>query len=176
MSSQQGNAGPSNPGSAQHDAASTTLGVGGATSGEAGATRTHETMAETGGSGGSGLTRNEVKEPRGNDEEARARQSAGDSAMNVQPRPTSGGPTEKPVVSSGNLQGGAAGAGKDERSGDTVGAGPGTDSPQVADSGARGFQDTRSEQAGGTGTGLGTPETGANQTPADLERKPEPRQ
>jgi hypothetical protein len=173
MSSQQGNTGPSNPGSAQHDAASTTLGVGGATSGEAGATRTHETMAETGGSGGSGLTRNEVKEPQGKDEEARARQSAGDSAMNVQQRATSGGPTEKPVVSSGNLQGGAAGA--DERTGANAGAGPGADGRPVADSGARGFQDTRSEQAGGTGTGLGTPETGANQTPADLDRKPEPR-
>jgi hypothetical protein len=159
MSSQQGNTGPSNPGNAQHDAASTTLGVGGATSGEAGATRTQETMAETGGSGGSGLTRNEVKEPLGKDEEARARQSAGDSAMNVQQRPTSGGPTEKPVDSSGNLQGNAAGA----------------NTRPVADSGARGFQDTRTEQAGGTGTGLGTPETGANQTPADLERKPEPR-
>jgi hypothetical protein len=36
-------------------------------------------------------------------------------------------------------------------------------------SGARGFQDTRSRQAGGSGTGLGTPETGANQAPEDLE-------
>jgi hypothetical protein len=37
---------------------------------------------------------------------------------------------------------------------------------------ARGPQDTRSHQAGGTETGLGTPETGANQTPADLEHRP----
>jgi hypothetical protein len=157
MSSQQAGTGPSGPANAQHDAASTTLGVGGTTSGEAGATRTHETMAETGGSGGSGLTRNQVKQPQGTDEEARARQSAGDSAINVQNRPTSGGPTDQPVVSGGNLQGGAAGP--------DAGARP------VADSGARGFQDTRSEQAGGTGTGLGTPDTGANQTPADLEHK-----
>jgi hypothetical protein len=39
------------------------------------------------------------------------------------------------------------------------------------DSGARGFQDTHSEQAGGTETGLGVPETGANQKPGDLEHK-----
>ncbi|MES2743252.1 MAG: hypothetical protein V4754_20200 [Pseudomonadota bacterium] len=32
----------------------------------------------------------------------------------------------------------------------------------------RGAQDTRSAQAGGTGTGLGSGETGANQTPADV--------
>ncbi|MFC5478450.1 hypothetical protein [Massilia suwonensis] len=35
-------------------------------------------------------------------------------------------------------------------------------------SGARGAQDTRGNQAGGTGTGLGTPETGANQSEEDL--------
>src|SRR6476620_537241 len=34
-----------------------TLGVGGPTSGEAGSTLTHETMAETGGSGGAPLTK-----------------------------------------------------------------------------------------------------------------------
>jgi hypothetical protein len=39
------------------NAPSTTLGVGGATSGEEGATLTHETMAETGGSGGDALTK-----------------------------------------------------------------------------------------------------------------------
>jgi hypothetical protein len=44
----------------------------------------------------------------------------------------------------------------------------------TGDSGARGFQDTRSEQAGGTETGLGVPETGANQRPGDLDaQKPE---
>jgi len=35
-------------------------------------------------------------------------------------------------------------------------------------SGARGAFDTRAEQAGGTGTGLGSPESGANQSPEDL--------
>jgi hypothetical protein len=44
----------------------------------------------------------------------------------------------------------------------------------TGESGKRGFQDTRSEQAGGTETGLGVPETGANQKPEDLEfQKPE---
>jgi hypothetical protein len=44
----------------------------------------------------------------------------------------------------------------------------------TGESGARGFQDTRSEQAGGTETGLGVPETGANQRPGDLDlQKPE---
>lgn len=41
---------------------STTLGVGGATSGQEGATPTHETQQETGGSGGDGLTRNQSGE------------------------------------------------------------------------------------------------------------------
>jgi hypothetical protein len=129
-------------GNSQHDEASTTLGIGRRTSGEEGATCTHETMAETGGSGGPGLTRNEGLSRQ--DEEARARQSAGDSAMNATVRPTSGGPTDgrKDVASAG-----------------------------TTDSGARGFQDTRSRQAGGSDTGLGTPETGANQDEADLERQ-----
>lgn len=41
---------------------STTLGVGGTTSGQEGATPTHETQQETGGSGGDGLTRNQSGE------------------------------------------------------------------------------------------------------------------
>jgi hypothetical protein len=41
---------------------STTLGVGGVTSGQQGATPTHETQQETGGSGGDGLTRNQAGE------------------------------------------------------------------------------------------------------------------
>lgn len=45
----------------QHDP-STTLGVGGATSGQQGATPQHETQQETGGSGGDGLTRNQSGE------------------------------------------------------------------------------------------------------------------
>jgi hypothetical protein len=39
----------------------------------------------------------------------------------------------------------------------------------IGESGARGFQDTHGEQAGGTATGLGVPESGANQKPEDLE-------
>lgn len=46
---------------AQNDP-STTIGVGGATSGQQGATPTHETQQETGGSGGAGLTRNQSGE------------------------------------------------------------------------------------------------------------------
>ena len=41
---------------------STTIGVGGVTSGQQGATPTHETQQETGGSGGDGLTRNQAGE------------------------------------------------------------------------------------------------------------------
>jgi hypothetical protein len=142
MSSKQpGSGAQSSQGNAQHDESSTS--VGGATSGKAGATRHHETMAETGGSGGGGLTRNDVKEPQAAGKEAGARQSAGNNAPEVPARPAGGGP----------------GAATDYSAG-----GP------VADSGARGFQDTRSEQAGGSGTGLGTPETGANQTEDDIER------
>ena len=132
------NAGHGQRGNAQHE--SPTIGVGRRTSGEAGATRTHETMAETGGSGGDGLTGNQVGGPHHADEHARARQAAdyrapGDSfSPGADPRET-----RRPA--------------------------PGS----AIDSGARGFQDTRSEQAGGSETGLGTPETGANQNAADLE-------
>ena len=41
---------------------STTIGVGGATSGQQGATPLHETQQETGGSGGDGLARNQAGE------------------------------------------------------------------------------------------------------------------
>lgn len=41
---------------------STTLGVGGTTSGQQGATPSHETQQETGGSGGDGLSRNQSGE------------------------------------------------------------------------------------------------------------------
>jgi hypothetical protein len=122
MTSQQSTQGNSQAagsnGKSQQDDASVTLGIGGVTSGEAGATPTHETMAETGGSGGSGLTRNQ------------------------------------------SGQGAGAGAATERGAGESA-----------TDSGARGFQDTRGNQAGGSATGLGTPETGANQTPADLEHK-----
>lgn len=108
-----GNSGQTDP--------STTLGVGGPTSGEAGSTPTHETMAETGGSGGAGLTRNDACQ--GAQQEEQPRQSADSEPL---------------------------------------------------DTGRRGFQDTRSDQAGPKATGLGTPETGANQEPADLERTSKP--
>jgi hypothetical protein len=107
-------------GHARHDDPSPTVGVGGPTSGEAGATPFDETMAETGGSGGDALTGNEVGTGVAGATPTPARQAADDD---------------------------------------------------VVDSGARGFQDTRSEQAGGSETGLGVPETGANQTPEDLDRR-----
>lgn len=106
------------------DAASTTLGVGGATSGQAGATPTHETQQETGGSGGAQLT-----------------QSTGeiDGAPAGQAGIALAAPAPRPEGDGSALQ-----------------------------TGARGAQDTRAQQAGGTGTGLGTPETGANQSEDDL--------
>ena len=109
-----------------NNAASTTLGVGGATSGQAGATPTHETQQETGGSGGAQLT-----------------QSTGDieSAPAGQAGTAPAAPASTPEADGSALQ-----------------------------TGARGAQDTRAQQAGGTGTGLGTPETGANQSEDDLPR------
>jgi hypothetical protein len=55
---------PASPGQQQESQqdSSTTLGVGGATSGQQGATGTHETQQETGGSGGDGLSRNQSGE------------------------------------------------------------------------------------------------------------------
>lgn len=114
MSTQQGD----------HDEASTTLGVGGDTSGEAGATPTHETMAETGGSGGPALTQpNDV-------ESASYTPSDADEAEDDGAEPL----------------------------------GAGSDATAVG----RGYQDTRSSQAGRLPTGLGTPETGGNQDASDL--------
>lgn len=136
-SNQSGNQGGA---SAQHSGPSTTVGVGGPTSGEAGATLTHETQAETGGSGGDGLTRNEVVEsPQARSPVPGSRQAAGGPPMNP-------------------------------------GLGPPADSVRSAGDSAmnahmRGFQDTRSEQAGASETGLGTPETGANQNEEDLEQQ-----
>ncbi|CAH0197341.1 hypothetical protein SRABI118_01651 [Massilia sp. Bi118] len=106
------------------------LGIGGATSGEAGSTLTHESMAETGGSGGDALTK-----PR--DEEI-----AGAGV-------------------SGKTQGDKLQHAVDAASGPE---GAGT----AATATARGAQDTRSQQAGIQETGLGTPETGGNQSEADL--------
>lgn len=121
MSTQHSGSG-SNP-SQQGDASTS---VGRATSGEAGATPGHETLAETGGSGGAGLTGNQSGEEGGKPPQAGAAPS---------------------------------------RQGEP----PAEEDTEVADSGARGAQDTRSRQAGVSKTGLGVPETGANQTPADLE-------
>ncbi|MCD2516794.1 hypothetical protein LQ564_10785 [Massilia sp. G4R7] len=64
---------------------STTLGVGGATSGQQGATPSHETQQETGGGGGDGLTRNQAGEtanaPDGAAPGGRPHPEALDSAM-----------------------------------------------------------------------------------------------
>lgn len=99
---------------------STTLGVGGATSGQQGATPSHETQQETGGSGGDGLSRNQSGE-------------------------TANAPSGAPAASRHVVAEGSAMT--------NIGRGP---------------QDTRPNQASPTGTGLGTPETGGNQSEADL--------
>ena len=111
------------------------IGMGGVTSGQEGATPSHETQQETGGSGGEQLTASQ-----GNGEEATAA-DARDAA--VQP---DGTPAAAP------------------------GAAPNPAEPDETSmhSGARGAFDTRSGQAGGTGTGIGSPESGANQSPEDL--------
>lgn len=97
--------------------------IGGATSGQAGATPAHETQAETGGSGGAQLTHShgEIQE---------------DSV-------------EKPASPAD-------------------GAGQAGDTDSDLQSGSRGALDTRPEQGGGTGTGLGSRESGANQSGDDL--------
>ena len=100
-----------------------TIGVGGPTSGEAGSTLTHETMAETGGSG--------------------VNQQAEDKEQRSKP--------QAPAADPGNRQGAEP-------------EGAGTDATAVG----RGYQDTRSAQAGKLPTGLGAPETGGNQDERDL--------
>ncbi len=99
---------------------STTLGVGGTTSGQQGATPSHETQQETGGSGGDGLTRNQSGE-------------------------TTNAPSGAPAAS-GHVE-------AEDSAMTNIGRGP---------------QDTRPNQASPTSTGLGTPETGGNQSEADL--------
>lgn len=111
--------------------ASTTIGVGGATSGQAGATPSHETQQETGGSGGEQLTASQGELPE-------ARRERGTGAA-----PSADGPPAVP-------------------------RNPAEPDDSSMHSGARGAFDTRSDQAGGTGTGLGAPESGANQSPDDL--------
>jgi hypothetical protein len=57
-----GNSGNNGAGQGHQNAQSATIGVGNATSGEQGSTLTHETMAETGGSGGRALTQPRAEE------------------------------------------------------------------------------------------------------------------
>lgn len=110
-----------------------TIGVGGPTSGEEGSTLTHETMAETGGSGGTAMTKPH------NEESAGAWQSG-------EPGKNQGDAMQHAV----------------DTAAETEGAGT------AATATARGAQDTRSQQAGINPTGLGTPETGGNQSEGDL--------
>jgi hypothetical protein len=129
MSKQASNAPTGSSGS--HESPSTTLGLGGLTSGEAGATPCHETMQETGGSGGAQLTYST-----GEIDTAPGQRSANspESDSTAECRPEADG--------------------------------------SALQSHSRGALDTRSHQAGGTGTGLGAPETGANQSPEDLPPPP----
>lgn len=70
--------------------------------------------------------------------------------------------------------GGSGGAGLTRNEGNERNGGPGSVAAPAKPlhpatlSGARGAADTTSEQAGGSETGLGAPETSANQSPADL--------
>ncbi|MDN4053898.1 hypothetical protein QPK32_12495 [Massilia sp. YIM B02763] len=114
-----------------HGEQSATIGIGGTTSGEQGATPDHETMAETGGSGGDALTK-----PR--------REEAA------------------PATPSATRQ--------DEATDEADAEGADTAATAIA----RGAQDTRSRQASPGDTGLGTPETGGNQSERDLA-PPRPR-
>lgn len=106
------------------DTDSATVGIGGVTSGQEGATPTHETQQETGGSGGAQLTH-----------------------------------------STGEIDR-APGTAADEGA-DPVDASAEADTSAMM-SHARGALDTTAQQAGGTGTGLGARETGANQSEKDL--------
>lgn len=110
------------------DGQSVTIGVGNPTSGEAGSTPTHETMQETGGSGGDALTK-----PK--DLEAAPRTPLSSEAAQRQQADAAPAPE-----------------------------GAGSDATAIG----RGYQDTRSSQAGPGETGLGTPETGGNQDERDL--------
>lgn len=121
MGTQQGNSGGD---------ASTTSSIGHRTSGEAGSTPTHETMAET---GGSGTQQDDVATASGSDS------NSGSTSGSVE--------SERALDSQ---TGGVEGAGSD------------------ATTTARGFQDTRGEQAGRLPDGLGTPETGGNQNQDDM--------
>lgn len=107
-----------------NDSASTTAGIGGPTSGQAGATPSHETQQETGGSGGAQLTHSTG--------EVDAAPDSAPGTLPVAPEPA-------PEAQGSAVQ-----------------------------TGARGHLDTTSGQAGGTGTGIGSRESGANQSQDDL--------
>jgi hypothetical protein len=109
-----------------------TVTMGNATSGEAGSTLTHETMAETGGSGGDAMTK----------------------PSNAEAAPLTRGSGQPADI--GHRDGVAKGAEGAEAEG--------SDATAIT----RGFQDTRSAQASPGNTGLGAPETGANQSEDDL--------
>lgn len=92
--------------------------------------------------------------------------------------PVSGQDGSSPSTENQRETGGSGGDGltRNDATEDEISAQPkqaATAQPQhsIGESGARGFQDTRGEQAGGTETGLGVPESGANQVPGDLEHK-----
>ena len=124
------------------DDGSVTVGVGGQTSGQQGATPSHESQAETGGNGGPGMTRNQsgpyVNAPDGSDR-ASDRSTNADVETDVDTDPA------------------------------TAEAAPRTEPVDAAMTHANpGAQDTRSSQAGRHASGLGTPETGGSQDERDL--------
>jgi len=140
--------GPGQNGTADDAADSAAIGVGGVTSGQEGATPSHETQQETGGSGGEQLTASQ-----GNDED-----------------PALAGRQDGAEAQSGDVSTVAPEAASDVAPGVAPGVAPKAAEPGETSmhSGSRGALDTRSGQAGGTGTGIGSPESGANQSPEDL--------
>ncbi|WP_305822153.1 hypothetical protein [Massilia brevitalea] len=142
------NAGTTNGPGQDGTADSAAIGVGGVTSGQEGATPSHETQQETGGSGGEQLTASQ-----GNGEEPAVDGQQAEAA----PQP-GGVSTAAPAVAPAAAPGIAPG----------VPPNPAEPGETSMHSGARGALDTRSAQAGGTGTGIGSPESGANQSSDDL--------
>jgi hypothetical protein len=122
---------PASTTASQDDA---TVGIGGQTSGQQGATPSHESQTETGGNGGPGLTRNQ----------SGPYVNAPDGAEGNEPPITDGSAAPQPEAPS------------------TV---PLDTAATHTNPGA---QDTRPGQAGPKVTGMGAPETGGNQTAADL--------
>lgn len=116
-----------------------TTAIGGRTSGQQGATPTHESQQETGGNGGPGLTRNQagpdVNAPDGSAEnQACQADGAGTAPPPPAPRTAPRFPPDDPAMTHSNP----------------------------------GAQDTRASQSGPRDTGLGAPETGGNQDAGDL--------